>query len=205
MNSCPFQRARSPEQKAERRAQILEAAALFFAEQRFAAISLAAIARQSGVTKAALYRYFPSKEALFLALYLSELDAMVEAPLPQEGPAWAAISELLIARPLFCRLTSILHTVLEHNLDESQAREFKQALLASFAQLAARLQHDFALDGDQAIRFLMQVQQSVIGCWAVSQPAPVVATVIKTPPLDVFQVEFGDALRTQLRALQAAL
>jgi len=29
--------------------------------------------------------------------------------------------------------------------------------------------------------------------------------VIKTPPLDVFQVEFGDALRTQLRALQAAL
>ena len=119
MNSCPFQRARSPEQKAERRAHILEAAALFFAEQRFAAISLATIARQSGVTKAALYRYFPSKEALFLALYLSELDAMVEAPLPQEGPAWAAISELLIARPLFCRLTSILHTVLEHNLDES--------------------------------------------------------------------------------------
>jgi AcrR family transcriptional regulator len=205
VNSCPFQRARSPEQKAERRAQILEAAAMFFAEQRFDAISLAAIARQSGVTKAALYRYFPSKEALFLALYLNELDDMVVAPLAQGEPLWAAISELLIGRPLFCRLTSILHTVLEHNLDEPQAREFKQALLAQFVHLGGRLENEFGLEGDQAIRFLMQTQQSVIGCWAVSQPAPVVAAVIDAPPLDVFQVVFADALRSQLRALQAAL
>ncbi|MED5387729.1 MAG: TetR family transcriptional regulator [Pseudomonadota bacterium] len=205
MEGCPFQRARSPEQKAERRAQILDAAAAFFERERFEAISLASIARKAGVTKAALYRYFPSKEALFLGLYLDELEKAVQAPVDGGLPLWQAISELLVARPLFCRLTAILHSVLEQNLDEAAALAFKQSLLSCFGHLAQRLQQTYGLSADQSAAYLMQVQQSLIGCWAVSHPAPVVEKVLATPGLSLFRVDFRSALQAQLKALEAAL
>ena len=207
MNQCRFQRARSPEQKALRRAQILDAAAGYFSRQRFETISLVDIARQAGVTKAALYRYYPSKEALFLALYLGELEDMVAVPLPegQAGPMWERLSELLLSRPLFCRLTAILHSVLEQNLDADQARRFKASLLQHFTILAQRLSDHFGLPVDKAGTYLLQVQQALIGCWALSHPAPVVADVIKQPPLNLFQVDFRLALQAHLKALEDAL
>ncbi len=205
MAECPFQRARSPEQKAERRAQILAAAATFFEQERFEAISLASIARKAGVTKAALYRYFSSKEALFLGLYLDELEQVSLAPVNDSLPLWQALSELLVARPLFCRLTAILHSVLEQNLEEDAAREFKQSLLSRFTVLAQRIQQAYALTGEQAATYLMQVQQTLIGCWAVSHPAPVVEKILDTPGLDLFRVDFKTALQAQLKALEMAL
>ncbi|MCG8391944.1 MAG: TetR family transcriptional regulator [Pseudomonadales bacterium] len=208
MDGCPFQsfqRARSPEQKAERRAQIIDAAAAFFETQRFEAISLAAIARRAGVTKAALYRYFPSKEALFLALYLRELELAASATVNASQPLWQAISNLLCERPLFCRLTTILHSVLEQNLDHDQARDFKLSLLSHFSHLSERLQAAYDLPAEPTIRFLKQVQQVLIGCWSMSHPAPVVETVIQEPPLDIFRVDFRQALQAQLKALEAAL
>lgn len=205
MAECPFQRARSPEQKAERRAQILAAAATFFEQERFEAISLASIARKAGVTKAALYRYFPSKEALFLGLYLDELEQVSRAPVDDSLPLWQALSELLVARPLFCRLTAILHSVLEQNLEEAAALQFKQSLLSHFAVLAQRLQQVYTLSGDQAATYLMQVQQTLIGCWAVSHPSPVVEKILDTPGLSLFRVDFKAALQAQLRALETAL
>ncbi|MBU86216.1 TetR/AcrR family transcriptional regulator [Alcanivorax sp.] len=205
MAECPFQRARSPEQKAERRAQILAAAATFFEQERFEAISLASIARKAGVTKAALYRYFSSKEALFLGLYLDELEQVSLTPVNDSLPLWQALSELLVARPLFCRLTAILHSVLEQNLEEDAAREFKQSLLSRFTVLAQRIQQAYDLTGDQAATYLMQVQQTLIGCWAVSHPAPVVEKILDTPGLDLFRVDFKTALQAQLKALEMAL
>lgn len=205
MAECLFQRARSPEQKAERRAQILAAAATFFEQERFEAISLASIARKAGVTKAALYRYFSSKEALFLGLYLDELEQVSLTPVDDTLPLWQALSDLLVARPLFCRLTAILHSVLEQNLDEAAALQFKQSLLSHFAVLAQRLQQAYGLSGDQAATYLMQVQQSLIGCWAVSHPAPVVDKILEAPELALFRVDFQAALQAQLKALEAAL
>lgn len=51
----------------DRRQEILEAALRVFAQRGYEAATNAAIARDAGVTAAALYYYFPSKEDLFLA------------------------------------------------------------------------------------------------------------------------------------------
>ncbi|MZR61460.1 TetR family transcriptional regulator [Alcanivorax sp. DP30] len=204
MTSCCFQRARSPQQKAERRAQILQAAAEAFQRDRFQAIALADIARQSGVSKAALYRYFPSKESLFLALYLSELEALADCTLVEDKALWEQLADNLIARPLFCRLTAILHSVLEQNLDQTQAREFKLLLLESFSSLSRRLQLHYGLPEKQVNAYLLQAQQSVIGCWVMSHPAPVMDNLLDEAPFDVFRVQFDRALKTQLAALEAA-
>jgi AcrR family transcriptional regulator len=50
-----------------RRSQILEAATFVFAEQSFGDADVQEIADKIGVGKGTIYRYFPSKEELFLA------------------------------------------------------------------------------------------------------------------------------------------
>src|SRR5438309_3047028 len=50
-----------------RQEQILEAAAKLFAEHGYADTDTQLLADELGVGKGTLYRYFPSKEALFLA------------------------------------------------------------------------------------------------------------------------------------------
>jgi AcrR family transcriptional regulator len=58
-----------------KRQTILEAAAEVFREQGFAGASMTAVAERAGGSKATLYRYFDSKEDVFIAVML---DAVIE-------------------------------------------------------------------------------------------------------------------------------
>ncbi|HEY9787096.1 MAG TPA: TetR/AcrR family transcriptional regulator [Candidatus Obscuribacterales bacterium] len=63
----PVGRPKDENLTARRRAEILEAAAGFFAQYGYATADLALLADELGVAKGTLYRYFPSKQDLFLA------------------------------------------------------------------------------------------------------------------------------------------
>jgi len=69
------------------RARILEVAFSAFAEDP--QVSLNAIAKLAGVGPGTLYRHFPTREALLLAVYQEEIDslgALVDRLLDQESP-----------------------------------------------------------------------------------------------------------------------
>jgi AcrR family transcriptional regulator len=51
----------------ERRRRLLEQGAELFSRHAYADLSMAAIARAAGISKALLYHYFPSKQAFFVA------------------------------------------------------------------------------------------------------------------------------------------
>jgi AcrR family transcriptional regulator len=51
----------------ERRRRLLELGAELFTRHTYADLSMAAIAREAGISKALLYHYFPSKQAYFVA------------------------------------------------------------------------------------------------------------------------------------------
>lgn len=55
--------------RSARRAQIIDAALACFARTGYHATTMADVAAQAGVSKGTPYLYFPSKEALFLALH----------------------------------------------------------------------------------------------------------------------------------------
>lgn len=61
------------------RQRILEGAARAFAVSGFQGTSVPAIASEVGVSVGLLYRYFSSKEALFTAICISEMEAEMEA------------------------------------------------------------------------------------------------------------------------------
>jgi len=51
----------------ERRRRLLDLGAQLFVRHSYAELSMAAIAREAGISKALLYHYFPSKQAYFVA------------------------------------------------------------------------------------------------------------------------------------------
>ncbi|MDF0752693.1 TetR family transcriptional regulator [Marinobacter sp. 71-i] len=199
------QRARSESDKALREQQILDAAKRLFLEHRFHGLTLADIARETGVTKAALYRYFRSKELLFIAVYrramsdwASDVEAIGSDGFPKQ------FVDCILAHPVFCGLTAILHIALETGLSEEEAREFKLFLLAQVRRITAVIAA--ATDQEEAacLGYLMQCQQALIGCWHMSHPPEPARKAMQVEPLTVFQLEFSATLRHHLHILTEA-
>jgi AcrR family transcriptional regulator len=88
------------ETKGERtRARLLELAVRRFADEGYRATSVSAIAREAGISQAAVYAYFASKEALFEAavdLDAAELIAGARAELDEAMPLVDLIPGLLL-------------------------------------------------------------------------------------------------------------
>jgi AcrR family transcriptional regulator len=83
------------------RSRLRELALSLFAEQGYEKTSLREIAERLGVTKAALYYYFKSKEDIVRSLvedYVAELDALIAWA--KEQPRTAATREEIIGRYL---------------------------------------------------------------------------------------------------------
>src|SRR4051812_20042081 len=82
-------RPRDPELEVRRKAQILDTAARVFATYGFANTQVQTIANHLGVGNGTVYRYFPTKEQLFLSAVergLKELEAEMDAVLSQPLP-----------------------------------------------------------------------------------------------------------------------
>lgn len=75
-----------PATKGERtRRRLLHLAIERFAEEGYRATSLAAVARDAGVTPAAAYAYYPGKEAMFRAAVDADAGALIERLVREEG------------------------------------------------------------------------------------------------------------------------
>ncbi len=112
----------------EKQRVILDHAAAVFAEQGMDKASMAAVASQAQVSKALLYHYYPSKDALIFAIiqtHLEELDAAVEAA---DDPSL----------PLEKRLRKLVGAVLEayRGADNQHKVQLNAALALSDAQKA---------------------------------------------------------------------
>ena len=81
-------RPKDPDLETRRKAEILEAAAVVFAQDGFAETDVQVIANRVGVSKGTIYRYFETKDVLFLAAVdrgLRELSAACDASMLDES------------------------------------------------------------------------------------------------------------------------
>ncbi len=106
----------------DRRGQILRGAMELFAEKGFRGATTREIARHLGISEALMFKYFPSKEALYRAIIQKRTDGSEEMFFPKEAiqakddrQVFRSIASNLIARntgdPTFMRL--ILYSALE--------------------------------------------------------------------------------------------
>ena len=181
-----FHRARQPEQKAERRQAILTAAAPLFDAEGAQGAGLNAIAAKAGFTKSNVYRYFESREAVLLSLFMDEVDAVTAslearlASLPVGNlPALAeAITDVVLARPRFGPLLSIIFSVLEQNLSVETLVDFKRWMAGQGGRMALALHG--TLPGVAAAacgEAWTLISLTIAALWPVSHPSPNAAKV----------------------------
>jgi AcrR family transcriptional regulator len=163
--------------RAERREQILAAAAEAFARSGFAATSLDDISAQAGITRSILYRHFDSKTDLYqgvLDRMCDRLDAHVGEPVGGFGDA--GVDGLLAAAaesPAGFRL------LFQHALREPEFKERIQDFRADIT--AAVLEQVSAFVPDRAVaRWAAQLApvvaiEAIIAWLDAGQPEPALA------------------------------
>ncbi|MGC4940821.1 TetR family transcriptional regulator [Kribbella sp. DT2] len=211
-----FQRARSEEQRAERRRVILATAREMLTEQPVAQLTLNELSRRVGLAKSNVLNYFDSREAVLLALMTTETaDWLVALETAVSGFDQArtlthraeklasTLVSTLTARPMLCELISAQAAVLEHNISTEMALNYKRSAVADFGRMAAAVRVAVPeLDEERAAQFITVAALLAGAIWSHSRPsAAVLAAYEAAPELTAMRVEFGPALRIALDGL----
>lgn len=132
---------------AERREQLLDTAAKLFAVQGYAGATTAQIAKAAGVTEPIIYRHFPSKRDLFIAL-IERTGAttiklwgheLATAPDPAER-----IKRLLGANPMVANRGRGIYRVIVQAMTEVEDPKILEALTVHVNTLHEFLQREVA-------------------------------------------------------------
>jgi AcrR family transcriptional regulator len=210
-----FRRARSDEQRAERREAILATAADMLATTRVNELTLNELARQVGLAKSNVLRYFESREAILLELFDREYSAWLddlEARLDLLGsPGVEAIAQAIAdsaaSRPILCDLAASSAAVLEHNVSAEVAANYKLSAIDCAKRLAGivgPLAGGFTMR--ESITFVGGVNVVIGGVWSMSQPSPGMAAAYeKYPELRALRLDLAESIRELVATLLVGL
>lgn len=174
-----WQRARTDDKKNERKAAIYQAAYTLFKEKGYDDVSFNGIAAQAGFTKSNMYRYFSSKEDIFLNVFgdlfenwfddciaqLREFDIEVDSQ--HFAESWV---NTLLKHSEFLDLTPLMFIALEANSSYEQLIQFKRNSKNLLYQLALEIGRIYpALQGENAFQFLTLSYAASTNYWASSK------------------------------------
>ncbi|MEU6128150.1 TetR family transcriptional regulator [Saccharopolyspora sp. NPDC047091] len=213
-----FQRARTEEQRTQRRRQIRDAAAAMLAEVPVAKLSLNELSRRAGLAKANVLRYFESREDVLLDLLDAEIAEWIaeleQAPrlgrgTPRErgdhlADLWATS---MANRPVLCDLLSAQGAVLEQNIStdvgirhKRRARQSLQALV----ELVRRHLPD--LSEAEAASLVETTLLMAMTAWQCSRPSPeMLAAYASDPELAAMRLDFTDLVRRTAQVTASGL
>jgi AcrR family transcriptional regulator len=211
------QRARKDEDKEARRQLILDEALALYTATSYAEVKMADVAERSKLAKGTVFLYFPTKEALFLALLEDLLFAWfqtLEGLLSGGEGRWTGarlartVAESLQGQETLTRLLALLQTVLEQNVTVEQVRGFKERLIAALLSTGTLVEKRLAfLKPGEGARFLMHLSALVTGLRQMADVSPVTREVLELPQMAPLRVDFTheltDALTHLLRGLEA--
>ena len=222
--SSSFQRAHYSEQKELRRQSILDAALRRFEQDSLPDISIASVASEAGLAKGSVYRYFATREEIFLSLLQDALDRWLDAldawlgvlSGPQPASLLAThMVDALRGEETMLRLLSRLFLELEENLSEEAALAFKRWLLTRMASSGLLLERALGLgdqdelthatsDGGRGARYPLRFSALCAGLWPMANPSGSMARVLAMEEMAPIRVDFFAELLTCLEALFAS-
>ncbi|MEH6402661.1 MAG: TetR/AcrR family transcriptional regulator [Sneathiella sp.] len=199
MNNSLVRRATNDDQKIARRQAILNGARQLFMEADFFDVSMATIAKRSGLAKGTIYIYFRSKEEIFLSLSTEELEDWLSAferqlenkMRPLENSEFMGIlRDSFLDRKLMQRLVSLLHLVLEKNITYEEAFAFKLNLKVRMNRLSRLVEQSLPfLSEGQGFSLLSMLHCLVVGFGQMSDPSPALKKVLEHPEMEPFRVD----------------
>jgi len=142
--AAPKRRAVTDAQKQFRRKEILSGARRYFETVGYESFSMAQLASQLGIVKGTLYLYFPTKEAIILALFGRALEdwseamkARLTAPMTDQQ-FLQAFYDTAMADPILAPLLIRLQHVIEHNVSIPLLIDSKRHFKACLGAIADR-------------------------------------------------------------------
>jgi AcrR family transcriptional regulator len=208
---APSQRARKEEDKEARRRLLLDEARALYTATSYAEVKMADVAERARLAKGTVFLYFPTKEALFLALLEDLLFAWfekLEGLLSGGEGRWTGarvartVAGSLEGEEPLTRLLTVLQTVLERNVTVEQVRGFKERLLESITRAGGLVERRLTfLKPGEGGRFFIHLHALVTGLRQMADVAPVTREVLDLPHMAPLRVDFTRELTDSLTLL----
>ena len=211
-----FQRARQPEQIEERKEAILSAALALFREKGLERVTLADIASRVGTATSNLYRYFDSREHIYLRVLQrlgGEWEKKIYPRLEKlKGKATIAqVSDIIIDAYLglseYPELSTVVNAVLEKQLSPELLVNYRSVFFERRKRLASALAAALPKTTAGALLPLtLHIFVHVPGLWPFCQPAPASEKLLAEPQFAALRVDFRREMSRYLHLLfRAAL
>lgn len=197
----PFTRARTEEQKAQRIAEIIDATAHLYLSRGFEEITFVSIAREAGFTRSNLYKYFNSKEEIFLEFlkhdilfWRQDLIDAFQTGRSYTVEAFAAVwVRVLSEHQRLLDLISILYSDLEKNASMENMIGFKRMAKKEYQVLSELLCKLFpALNPEKAARFLNMQLAASIGLYTMTNLSENQRKILDMPEFAPFNIDWKE-------------
>ncbi len=213
-----WQRARTDEKKNERKAAIYKAAFTLFKKNGYDKVSFNGIAAEAGFTKSNMYRYFSSKEEIFLNVFAELFEAWFEDCNKQlqaleqneqvQNFACCWVNSLL-SHPQFLDLTPILFTALEKNSSFEQLLEFKRLAMNLLYRISIEISRIYPdIQGEQAFQFLTLSYAAMANFWAANSQSEALQQIYQLEEFAAltpnFRKDLTSSIEIIIRGLRAS-
>ena len=191
-------RAVTDAQKQFRRQEILDGARAYFEASGYEGFTMTQLAGRLGIVKGTLYLYFPTKEAIILALYARALEDWCEAvkvklAAPIAGDDFVQLFyDTATADPILIPILTRLEHVIEHNISVELLVEAKRHFQTCFESIAHKTQSALGLAPEQARELILTLGVLLSGASQSDQGPSLEGEVL---PQDV--LDFIDTLSSE--------
>lgn len=184
-------RAVTDAQKQFRRQEILDGARAYFEASGYEGFTMTQLAGRLGIVKGTLYLYFPTKEAIILALYARALEDWCEAVkvklvTPIAGDDFVQLFyDTATADPILIPILTRLEHVIEHNISVELLVEAKRHFQTCFESIADKTQSALGLAPEQARELILTLGVLLSGASQSDQGPSLEGEVLPQDVLDL--------------------
>ena len=178
-NISQIKRARTPEQKSDRRDTILATAKVLFMETGYEGFSMGVLSKRAGVAKGTLYLYFGTKEEVLLSLYSQEFQRFCHKIIVGTSPSVSDtefvshLYETSVSDPIFLALHARLGTVIEQNISVGALITSKRNMATHFHTMVRELSGPLDLSDEQTLEALSGISALLTGSYGGSSDSAI--------------------------------
>ena len=194
-----WERARTDEQKEVRIAEIVAATERLYEKYSFKEITFVLIAEEAKFTRSNLYKYFSSKEEVFLEFVKHDIKQYIKVleknfrfkkkyTIDEFVKIW--VNSLIMNKRLL-DLFGILYTSLEKNCSFESLTNFKYSLKDDIEDLVKLLCRIFPeLTPEKAGEFIYLQNSAAVGLYQMTNNSETQQKVLENPDFKEFNVDF---------------
>jgi len=204
-------RAVQAEDKAARRAAILDSAEGLLSQDSENFASVAQVAEAAGLAKGTVYLYFETKEEIIMAVHIrhsltlfDRIDAIFADPSTELTVERSIDSfcEFVASTPLFLQLGCFCHLTAERNINLEVVYQFRLQISTRLQKAGALLEKRFpALAPMAGMQLLHDTYAFALGSWQLAEPTKPQDEINQRPGMEYFRRDFYQDLRRGLLAL----